>query len=410
MTTVDVVAQLRGPAVIVDDDLDGDDPVVDSFVQAIRVRGIPLLEFKELPPVEVIRHWRATSLIILDWDLQPYRQGLGMALPTSLIEAGESAVVGFVSGLLDQTYCPVFIFSNQDVDSIWRSICAGTGKRKEVLQNRVHIRAKHEVSGRLFDEVGGWIAKHPAIYVWKAWEQEYENASGEVFREFEASAADWPAILWATSNIDKGNPDVELAEVIGRNVLHRFRPLVFSAELILAGAVPGSRESLRRILHRQAVVGGAVLRPDVLSPGDFFYSLPRRKDEAPASVLINITPACDLVARRKGQTVDDVRMLLLKAEKMSEERYVGKSEKKVLDLLKNDSPTSEIVHLLLDTGVPYEVNFRDWEVKTWRAMKKRRRGRLLEPYITQLQQKNALYMHRQGLPRLPVEFYTSPGP
>lgn len=418
---------LHGPAVIVDDDLArGDDPLgsesaglagetvepggaddaLASFVNEIRRRGIPLMKYSSLPERAEIQHWRSTSLIILDWDLIP-RPALGISIPASLAGLAKDEFADFVRALLAETYCPVFIFSNEDENDIWRSLDARIQRPGVTLRNRVHVRRKADVMGRLFDEVTEWLTKHPAVYVWKAWEQEYEVASSSLFHDFEESSPDWPSLLWSTAVTDRANPHYELAEVISRNVLHRFRPVVFEADLISRDPGTEYQGSLHRVLHRQAVISRSGLHPNVLSPGDFFYSTPRKKDALPDVVWINVTPACDLL-RVSEEALDDVRLLLLRANRLPDDRYLQQSEKKIETFLDNDKPTSQVIHLLFDRGVPYEVEFKNWEVRTWRYMKKRRRGRLLEPYVTQLQQKNALYMHRQGLPRVPVSFYAAP--
>ncbi|WP_448059190.1 hypothetical protein [Cellulomonas hominis] len=397
---------LHGPAVIVDDDVDsGVDPAVDSFVRDTNARQIPLLKYDDLPDSRAIPHWRSTSVIILDWELHPGGSaGYGVSLPDSVRKRSQQDVVSFVHQLLDETYCPVFIFSNESPELIWSVIDTQLPSDPDRLRNRIHVHSKSSVENRLFEEISQWTAKHPAVYAWKAWELEYEAASSSVFRDFEASSLNWPAVLWQSAQDDSTNPHNELTEVLSRNVLHRFRPVVFDEQIISDGGVMPARDSLRRVLHRQAVIGRDGLHSDVISPGDFFFRRPRR-GELPPSVWINITPACDLVPRRKRQKLDDIRLTLLRADRMAEADYKFKDEDKAEQFLRRDEPSSQILHLLFEEGVPYKAQFRDWETSQWSDVKGYRRGRLLEPYVTQLQQKNALYMHRQGLPRVPTAFH-----
>jgi len=55
----------------------------------------------------------------------------------------------------------------------------------------------------------------------------------------------------------------------------------------------------------------------------------------------------------------------------------------------------------IDNGKIIEFLFRDLKPKEWKNIKDKRIGRLLPPYITRIQQRYALYLQRQGLPRIP---------
>ena len=75
--------------------------------------------------------------------------------------------------------------------------------------------------------------------------------------------------------------------------------------------------------------------------------------------------------------------------------------------IKRNDLESLVLFVLTDSAWPYKVSFKNWERYTWKEKKEQRQGRLLEPYITLLQQKFALYFHRQGLPRLPEDYFLS---
>lgn len=55
----------------------------------------------------------------------------------------------------------------------------------------------------------------------------------------------------------------------------------------------------------------------------------------------------------------------------------------------------------IDNGKIIEFLFRDLKTKKWNSIKDNRIGRLLPPYINRIQQRYALYLHREGLPRTP---------
>ena len=139
----------------------------------------------------------------------------------------------------------------------------------------------------------------------------------------------------------------------------------------------------------------------MMMQGDFYFD-PPADGSAPESMLVNLSAACDLVARGDTQP-EDVLVRLVTAKS----KAVPTSKTKVKDLRSSDGTTA-VLHLLTPLGVPYEVQFSSHREMRSDDIPHPRQGRLLPPYITQLFQSFALYLLRPGLPRLPDEFYLEP--
>ena len=398
---------LVGPAVVVDDKFGNqEDASLEQIVGQLRDASIPIVGRTSLPDREELRHWRGYSLVILDWELISPPDGgevlgPGISIPEGLSKSNATQVVEFIDQLVGAVYCPIFLFSNQSPEAISREIYASTSLPESVLRARLLVMPKSQVAEGLFDELSKWFALHPAVYALKVWQAGHAEAVHDFFSELEASSSSWPCVLWETSLKDGTDPASELSESIGRNMQHRMRPLAFDDKVMAPSAgyskpLPGS---LRRVVHRSAVIGGAHLSPLEIMPGDLFYS-EALVEGLPEKILINITPACDLVPR-KGTKLADVRLTLLHANLVPKDQ-LG-SNKKYDDLEKRSgSPSAEVMYVLLDSIRPYVVSFRDWSHSSWAEVGEMRSGRLIEPYITQLQQKFAFYFHRQGIPRLPA--------
>lgn len=399
MSDTGLASILQGPAVVVDDEIGDAASAIALIAAEIQAQDIPVLRLKGLPEEGDVRHWEGFSLIVLDWEL-PVDADVpaGVAMPESAPVMYD--VAGFVGRLWKELYCPVFIYSHQDVDDIWRELEERLGVARRDLQVRLHVRSKRDVAGGVMADVASWLGRHPAVYALKAWEFEYSAARRTAFRDLEESSVSWPAIMWTAFSDDGTNPSAELAELISRNVLHRLRKVLFEESVFRAVDGVPSRTSLQRVLHRQAVVGPTSLHDDVISPGDFFYV--EEYGEVPREVLINLSPACDLVPR-KGQTIDEVELLIVAAVPLAETDF--SNAERAERLLKDNAASSAVLHFLLEQGLPYRVKYRTWRVEKWAALKGLRRGRLLEPYVTRLQQENALHLHRQGLPKVPLRFY-----
>lgn len=52
-------------------------------------------------------------------------------------------------------------------------------------------------------------------------------------------------------------------------------------------------------------------------------------------------------------------------------------------------------------GAAYCIEFKDLRMEAWEKWKSHRKGRLLPPFSTRLQEKYAGYLQRTGLPTLP---------
>jgi hypothetical protein len=399
-----------GPAVVVDDKIGDPGTGMVAIVQQIRDAGFPVIELTELPESTEVKHWGSFSLIVLDWELFASESVPGVAMPDALADENARQVSEFVHGLLGQLYAPIFIFSNQSVEVIEDELAARINIDGAEIATRVMVRSKLSVESDLLSELATWVRDRPAVYALKRWEAGYADAKRQMFLDFELSSSAWPRILWAASRDDGVNPHFELTETISRNILHRFEPLVFDDTILASGG--GEAESgsaLRQVIHRSAVVDNSSLHEDVIMPGDFFI-LKRENSQDQVGggvdpqrqILINVTPACDLVPR-SGVDLDTVRMTLLEGNLMDITEFESKTKRE--RLRKGAEPTEEIIWVLRVDGRPYRFKFKSWNIRTWGELKEDRLGRLLDPYVTLLQQRFALHFHRQGLPRIPERFY-----
>lgn len=415
-----------GPAVVVDDEVNQTNTTAHAIAEELGQSHFPVIRRRVIPDDNEIAHWRSMSLIVLDWDLggtasiapdddesvednDPSLFGLDM--PDTIKRDPKRDSLLFVRKLIRELYCPVFIVSNLGVAGIWAELKEGLDRDQiRQLEARVLVRSKTQAEGLLLDGLSDWIADHPAIYALKTWERAYERAKSALFQDFQASSVEWPGILWNTSREDGTNPDHDLTQTISRNLLHRMAPRVFDHKTaprvfdydsIASTQCPELRDSVRRVLHREAVIPSDRLHDDMIMPGDFFLG-DEEDHHPPQSIDICLTPACDLVARGEDKA-DDIKMFMVRALLVQDEALA--TPKAIDKMLKSDLTTSVVLHHLVPDDAMYVVRFKNWSVTTWGKVKSRRLGRLLDPYVTLLQQRYALFSQRQGLPRLPDDFY-----
>lgn len=397
-----------GPAVVVDDKIDQPESGMVSVLAQIAAEGMPIVTRTELPPDVEIDHWRGFALIILDWQLNPVDPDTsGLALPGELSEQNTIELTDFVAELLKRLYCPIFILTNESVDVIHEELATRVDVDSAQIEARILVRAKAAVEDSLFEELDEWVRTHPAVYAFKCWEGGYEDARRVMFADFELASSWWPRILWKTSAEDGVNESFELTETLSRNILHRFEPLVFDRSVLEAeGEGDGDGDSippLRRVIHRSAVVDESALHADVIMPGDFFQADPA--DSQRSKILINVTPACNLVPHAGG-AMDTIKMTLLEGNLVDVSEFNTDDRRKKLLRPRHED---QVIWVLRDDALPYRISFKKWHVDEWGVHKGARVGRLLEPHITLLQQRFALYFQRQGVPRLPDNYYPQGG-
>lgn len=387
-----------GPAVIVDDEFDTD-PGIRAVAAQLAEAGLPVYSHKELPPITVTRHWRGFSVIVLDWELHGAEPGV--AIPPDLLKQQEAQTAAFVHKLLQVAYCPVFIFSSQDVDHIWQALTESADLPPEQLRNRILVSSKDELGSGLVDRIVRWTNERPAVHALKVWEGACDAAKADFFSELEVASSEWPKVLWKTSLKDSVSPSFELSEMITRSIVHRFGPLEFD-EKMLDGTVDAVDPAIiRRVIHRSCVIPASALHDDVLMPGDFFATEDVTNGALPEQVFINLTPACELVPRKED--IDHLRLIVLTGNRVPSKEI--KSKAKAREVAQESRRTDvETVSVLFDSAYPYRFSLKDWTFQEWGNVKAFRIGRLLEPHLTVLQQKFALHSQRQGVPRLPDEF------
>ncbi|MCU0750172.1 MAG: hypothetical protein MUF13_11570, partial [Akkermansiaceae bacterium] len=122
-------------------------------------------------------------------------------------------------------------------------------------------------------------------------------------------------------------------------------------------------------------------------PGDFF-----QKNGSTDSLWINIRPDCDVVPRA-GQS--EPQLYLLKGRKVPPDKLEIDQYGQVRDR------DNQFTVYPMFNGDAYCFRLKDLEIARWSAWKGWRKGRLLPPFSTRLQQKYAAYVQRTGLPTIP---------
>ncbi len=392
----------RGVAVVIDDEINDSDANIGNIVRQIESADIPILKYTELPSEKVIRHFQNLSFLLLDWRL--IKENVtndeiaeGVTIPDTLQVYDAKGNIEFIKKLNEKCFCPIFIFTNEDADSIQSSL----NEEKLMAADRpsnLFIQSKSDLQNEndLFNKVSGWLQSTPSVYVLKEWEREYQNSKTRLFSEFHIINPAWPTIMWKNFEADGANKSLEMGELISRNLHSRMTPFEFNNEILDKNSeVP--RGELRKVLEGERFLNKNSLHDDDISTGDLFKEEYQDNGETKYRYYLNIRAQCDLL---RSNNADKVELYCLKGRIFDENKINNEGGSSIIEGQFIEKINNSIVPFL-DGGQIIEFLFRDIKPKKWKDLKEKRVGRLLPPYINRIQQRYALYMQRQGLPRIP---------
>lgn len=393
----------KGVAVVIDDEVNDTTANIQKLLDQISSLHIPVVKYVDIPPEEEVSNFQSISFVFLDWRL--IKTGLsaadlagGVSIPNGLEAENSTRNVDFIKRLYEICYCPVFIFTNEDKNSITdmlvsKNICL-PDKPSNIL---IESKSSLQQDGSLQAAVENWIKINPSIYVLKEWEREYQKCKNRLFFDFQKMSPVWPQVMWKCFDADGGNKSLELGELISRNLHTRMKPFEFNEDLLKSNGTAGGRSELRRVLEGARFL--KELHKEDISTGDVFREEYFEAGSAKQRYWLNIRAQCDLLrngnpflyclpgyelVQKDNGKIDNVSF--------SQGEYLEKGHHAIVPFI--------------DDGKIVQFEFGGLEMREWKALsteKIKRIGRILPPYITKIQQRFALYLHRQGLPRIPDE-------
>jgi hypothetical protein len=391
----------NGVAVIIDDELNTSNPALENILRQIKDHNIPTLTYTSIPDEQTIIHFNNLSFLLLDWrlikpEISPDNLEQGVSIPATLHNDATNEHIVFIRKIKEVCFCPVFIFTNEDKDEVISKLEQAQLFTRD-KPSHIFIKSKNDLQNgtNLFDIISAWLKENPSVYVLKEWEREYQKCKNKLFSDFQDLSPVWPQIIWKNFEDDGGNKSLELGELISRNLHTRMTPFEFNDELLSKDGGIIERDELRRVLEGERFL--KELHPDAISSGDVFKEEYTEGGITKHKYWINIRAQCDLL---RNSELDKTELYCLRGRVINEsdintEKGIMINEGQFLE------KTNHSIIPFIDNGLIIEFLFRDIKIKKWKELKNKRIGRLLPPYLTKIQQRYALYLHRQGLPRIP---------
>lgn len=383
-----------GIGMVIDDHVMKEDG--DQIVQIVeyleKTKGLPLVKYNSLPDISDMNTILAIKFILLDWDLCGLTDDNGLPLPNSkLQDRNTEDNVNFLKKIVDSVVVPIFIFSNETIEDIERLLIDNKLIDEEDKEkSSIFVKSKSELFENeqcvVFDVINAWLRKVPSMYVIQKWRSAYFRAMNNMALDLGKSSSYWPNILWNCYAKDGVNPSEEIASLINQNILSRIKPVEFDSD-ILGEYKDYEIDTLREVLTKRCFIDNTFLGKD-FSTGDLF--------KKGGKYYLNVRPECDCVERE-----GICELYLLKGRKLKEENLQGEYFSKYG---KFNEQTNTVILGPID-NVFLEFRLKDLIIAN-PSDYGNRLGRILPPYITYITQKFGLYIHRQGLPRLPEEIFS----
>lgn len=390
----------RGIAVLIDDEIDKPNEGIRLIKEQIETAGCHVVKFSRLPEDASIEYLREVSFFILDWMLESVTDDEGNPIVGPAARAvqkiNDDKAIAFLKKLKNVCVAPVFVFTNENVEHIEQKIQRHPELSWGDDPPMILVKSKDAFkTTAVFDVLSDWMLKAPSVYVLKKWERAYYSAKNELFKDFYTKSVQWPLVLWKTYRSDNVSPSAELGALIARNLLSRMTPFDFDlapfndALEALDSTEHMNRNVVLKVLEGDRFLPSLRLHGNAVAPGDTF----KKGDD----YYINIRPDCDCIAR-EGVTEDKVKMYLLRGSKVTNAKVLAGADPKYGTLKERDS---ECIIFGMMNGTTVSFQFAELLVEESGPWIADRKGRLLPPYLTRLQQRYAAYLQRPGLSKIP---------
>lgn len=452
MKSSDIWSLFNGVAVIIDDGIKDakydlvNDPI-NKIVEELKGKNVVCATYSEIPNEEVVKSMRNISFLIIDWNFD--KPLTDVSIGSELQTDNENRVMSFIGKFLDCTFAPVFLFTNEDTDNIKKRL----EDRLAGKINRIFLCKKSELSGiemiekRIFE----WIQGKPSIYVFKEWNRVITEAKNTFFTDMYSYSSNWANIISRRLKEDGKDHHKDFGDFLTKQLLYRANNFEFDPNIMGTNDGNSEREDIMKVLEGERyVVYDEDRLPKQFYLGDLFYC--KSEDE----YYLNIRAQCDLSRKQKCELyfvkgkeydIDEIRSSSIKVnfvdkyaefdiggkictykylpmeEDTAEKKSTEVSKKELEDRLNGlfDKPRFHLGSILsrkteyflvcVNGGKCIKFNLNSFFVKELDAGNAaddeacKRIGRVLPPYVYEIQQKCIAYMTRVGTIPLPDEIF-----
>lgn len=373
---------LRSTAVVIDDDIDSKESSISKLITKLEAEGILFVKLKDVR--DDIDSFSNVSFIILDWKLEQPDSTLGL-FGSALTSFYRERVVEFIKKITRTFYIPILIFSAENVDLIKEQLNNADALKHALETGQIGVYNKTDLlSKNVKKQLNLWLEHNQSAQLFKHLDRIIKSTEHKFFNEFDLCNPRWPNFVYNTIAEDKPvDINGEFQEFLLSSFSSRIQTEKFDGKFSKrCKLLP---QDILKIYSSIKFLSYDANLPDGAYCGDIYRGeLPKNQDK----YIINITAACDI---RKG------KCLIIKGNCVSTKNFdkIDKvSEHTIFHINNHDS----IV-----------FNFNNYERQKLKnineiivsEIKYKRIGRLLHPYITNLQDRFSMFLIRRGSTKNP---------
>lgn len=375
----------KGIALIIDDQIGEDNDKISDIVNQLNELKVPLLKYKKIPEDEIIEHLKGISFVILDWKIEEDITEEGVTIPEGIFLENN---IDFIKKIQDNFFCPIFIISNESIESIKTAL----KEKKLIYDNKPNFIFVANKGIDIKKQIIEWTKESNVVYTLKIFAHSLTNACKETFKSLYNIDAEWPNKFFTTSKADNVDFSYDILNLISANIKSRMK-INLEKKFFKDLTVPkisgkDNKVKIKRIQIKpdiaKLISARTVLPEEILSckdynAGDLFLDGDK--------YYINIRPTCDSLRATELYLIEGVIIPNPTKDKQWE------NYKKV------SKETSRYLVLCCWNNQHIEFDFKKFSIRKIKTLENLRIGRLLHPYITDMQRHFANYISRPGVYR-----------
>ena len=388
---------LNGYALVIDDEINDANSSIAKMITTLEKEGTLFIKCGDLPAENTRNNLSGISFIVLDWDIKGEEQTLpeGVQLGTVLENARTDENITFINDVLKKYFVPIFIFSQENKDSITATLQADT-EIVQVLEKRIFVKNKSDLADdNVKTYLSEWLTKNKTVLALKMYEEQLNKSKNAFLVEVGDLDPNWTTIVYNTLKLDHvdkhGNTisqhllnldfrDFLTAALLGRMNHVKFEEAEFNSTnpAISDDEICKIYESIKFYEYGEEIDNGQAYEGDIYQK----YEGTQLENE----YLLNINAPCDIRKKKilllQGVTVDNID------KKIVSSYFLPSFAQKTAIQFKYDER--------------YRVDkLDDLSRITIEGRNYRRIGRIIHPYITAIRSEFAHFISRQGIPRHP---------
>ena len=131
---------LSSTALVIDDEIVDEKSTISGIISQLEQQGTLFIKHRKL--LESIDSIYNIAFIVLDWDLMKDEKDAipeGVTLGAALIEDQKSKIRDFIKSIIERYFIPIFIFTQENIESIKEYLESEGIIKEAVSKNRVYI-------------------------------------------------------------------------------------------------------------------------------------------------------------------------------------------------------------------------------------------------------------------------------